>query len=75
LQDNEAIFNATKRGIPTLLLYVFEKSLKKWYSLHARHWNFIKQSIVDLNKQLKNLHNIGSFIWGDSSIQFSWRKL
>jgi deoxyribodipyrimidine photo-lyase len=29
LQDNEAIFNATKRGIPTLLLYVFEKSLKK----------------------------------------------
>jgi deoxyribodipyrimidine photo-lyase len=28
LQDNEAFFNATKTGIPTLFLYVFEKSLK-----------------------------------------------
>nr|WP_314839781.1 FAD-binding domain-containing protein [uncultured Flavobacterium sp.] len=53
LQDNEAIFNATNSGIPTLLLYVFEKSLKNDTHYSTRHWNFIKQSIVDLNKQLE----------------------
>ena len=52
LQDNEAIFNALESGKRMLLLYVFEKSLlgDKHYS--DRHWNFIKQSIVDLNEQL-----------------------
>lgn len=53
LQDNEAIFNATKSDIPTLLLYVFEKSLENDTHYSARHWNFIKQSLVDLNKQLE----------------------
>jgi deoxyribodipyrimidine photo-lyase len=53
LQDNEAIFNATKTGIPTLLLYVFEKSLENDSHYSPRHWNFIKQSLVDINKQLE----------------------
>lgn len=53
LQDNEAIFNATQSGKPTLLLYVFEKSLENDPHYSHRHWNFIKQSLVDLNKQLK----------------------
>lgn len=53
LQDNEAIFNATKTGIPTLLLYVFEKSLENDSHYSQRHWNFIKQSLVDINIQLE----------------------
>ncbi|MFE3868616.1 deoxyribodipyrimidine photo-lyase/cryptochrome family protein [Flavobacterium sp. LS2P90] len=53
LQDNEAIFNATKTSIPTLLLYVFEKSLENDLHYSPRHWNFIKQSLVDINKQLE----------------------
>lgn len=53
LQDNEAIFNATKSDIPTLLLYVFEKSLENDSHYSQRHWNFIKQSLVDINKQLE----------------------
>lgn len=53
LQDNEAIFNSTKTGIPTLLLYVFEKSLENDSHYSARHWNFIKQSLIDINKQLE----------------------
>ena len=53
LQDNEAIFNATNTGIPTLLLYVFEKSLENDSHYSKRHWNFIKQSLVDINKQLE----------------------
>ncbi|RDI58149.1 cryptochrome/deoxyribodipyrimidine photo-lyase family protein [Flavobacterium glaciei] len=53
LQDNEAIFNATRTEIPTLLLYVFEKSLENDSHYSSRHWNFIKQSLVDINKQLE----------------------
>jgi len=53
LQDNEAFFNATKTGTPTLLLYVFEKSLENDSHYSPRHWNFIKQSLADINKQLE----------------------
>ena len=53
LQDNEAIFNAIKSNKPALLLYVFEKSLQNDSHYSERHWNFIKQSLVDINKQLE----------------------
>ena len=53
LQDNEAIFNALQTNKPTLLLYVFESSLENDSHYSARHWNFIKQSIKDINKQLE----------------------
>lgn len=52
LQDNEAIFNAIQSSNPTLLLYVFEKSLQNDGHYSTRHWDFIKQSIVDINQQL-----------------------
>ena len=52
LQDNEAISNALQAGKPTLLLYVFENSLINDPHYDERHWNFIKESIVDLNNQL-----------------------
>ena len=53
LQDNEAIYNAIQSGIPTLLLYVFENSLKQDKHYSSRHWDFVKQSIGDLNTQLQ----------------------
>jgi deoxyribodipyrimidine photo-lyase len=52
LQDNEAIFNAIRCNKPTLLLYVFENSLQNDGHYSERHWNFIKQSIQDINQQL-----------------------
>ena len=52
LQDNEAIFNALSSNQRTLFLYVFEKSLMDDPHYDERHWNFIKQSITDLNHQL-----------------------
>ena len=52
LQDNEAIFNALNTGKKVLLLYVFEEFLIKDPHYDIRHWNFIKESIVDLNKEL-----------------------
>jgi deoxyribodipyrimidine photo-lyase len=53
LQDNEAIFNALKSGRKTILLYVFEDMLLKDPHYSDRHWNFIKESLVDLNNSLK----------------------
>jgi deoxyribodipyrimidine photo-lyase len=52
LQDNEAIFNAIQSKTPTLLLYVFENSLQNDGHYSERHWDFIKQSILDINQQL-----------------------
>ena len=52
LQDNEAIQNAISTNKRTLFLYVFEKSLQDDVHYNERHWNFIKQSIVDLNEDL-----------------------
>lgn len=52
LEDNEAIFNALATGKPVLLIYVFEQLLISDPHYSQRHWDFIKQSLVDLNKQL-----------------------
>jgi deoxyribodipyrimidine photo-lyase len=53
LHDNEAIYNALNTGKPTLLLYSFEPLLLNDAHYSERHWNFIKQSIIDLNKELE----------------------
>ena len=53
LHDNEAIFNALKSGQLVLFIYVFENLLRNDVHYSERHWNFIKQSIVDINEDLK----------------------
>ncbi|MBD0831675.1 cryptochrome/deoxyribodipyrimidine photo-lyase family protein [Aestuariibaculum sediminum] len=52
LWDNEAIFNAIHSNQNVLLIYVFETFLitDKHYS--KRHWDFVKQSLEDLNNTL-----------------------
>ena len=52
LHDNEAIYNALQFDKRILFLYVFENSLINDSHYSERHWNFIKQSIIDLNKEL-----------------------
>jgi deoxyribodipyrimidine photo-lyase len=53
LQDNEAIKNALASNKRVLFLYVFENTLLNDAHYDVRHWNFIKQSILDLNTDLK----------------------
>jgi deoxyribodipyrimidine photo-lyase len=53
LLDNEGLQHAIESKTPLLLLYIFEPSLKNNPHYHERHWNFIAQSIRDLNKELK----------------------
>ncbi len=56
LEDNEAIFNALHSNRKTLLLYVFEPSLLNDIHYSERHFNFIKESIRDINTKLSGLH-------------------
>ncbi|MBC2846195.1 cryptochrome/deoxyribodipyrimidine photo-lyase family protein [Winogradskyella flava] len=53
LEDNEAIANALKSSKTTLLLYVFEHLLLNDEHYSERHFNFIKESLRDLNSQLQ----------------------
>jgi len=53
LQDNEAIANALKSGKRVLLLYVFEHLLLNDDHYSERHFNFIKESLSDINDELK----------------------
>jgi deoxyribodipyrimidine photo-lyase len=52
LQDNEAITNALQSNKRILFVYVFENSLLEDVHYSKRHWNFIKESLVDLNLKL-----------------------
>lgn len=54
LFDNEALFRALESDKPTLLLYIFEPSLLNDHHYSPRHFDFIKQSLEDLQKQLKS---------------------
>ncbi|NQY06172.1 MAG: deoxyribodipyrimidine photo-lyase [Flavobacteriaceae bacterium] len=54
LEDHDALYAALETGKRTLLLYVFENSLLEDPHYDKRHWDFIKQSLVDINNQLVN---------------------
>jgi deoxyribodipyrimidine photo-lyase len=53
LHDNEALFRALESEEQTLLLYIFEPSLVSDPHYSQRHFDFIKQSLEELQKQLK----------------------
>lgn len=57
LGDNEAISSATESGERVLFLYVLENSLIDDSHYSERHFNFIKQSLRDLNTALKSYNS------------------
>ena len=54
LDDNEAIQNALNSDRRVLLLYVFENVLLSDEHYSERHFNFIKESLRDLNSYLRD---------------------
>ena len=56
LLDNEAIYNALEANKRVLFLYVFEKSLIEDPHYDKRHWSFIKESLKDMNEDLKKFN-------------------
>lgn len=57
LQDNEAIANALETGKRTLLIYVFEPLLLNDHHYSERHFNFIKESLRDIDSELKKYNS------------------
>ncbi|MEJ6792750.1 MAG: FAD-binding domain-containing protein [Lacinutrix sp.] len=56
LKDNEAIERALNSKKQVLLLYIFEDFLTEDKHYSKRHWDFVKQSLQDLNNNL-NAYN------------------
>ncbi|MFN8275384.1 MAG: deoxyribodipyrimidine photo-lyase [Flavobacteriaceae bacterium] len=56
LQDHEALFRAIETKEKVLLLYIFEPSLMKDVHYSQRHFDFIKQSLAELQKALLPYH-------------------
>ncbi len=65
LQDNEALFNALNSKNRVLIVYVFENLLIEDAHYSERHWNFIKQSIVDINENLSEYNTKVLSVTGD----------
>lgn len=56
LHDHLALYNALQEDLPVLLVYIFEPSLLKDKHYSERHWNFVKESLCYLQKQLSGYH-------------------
>lgn len=56
LEDHQPLFEAQKCSGKILLLYIFEPELLKDPHYSNRHFDFIKQSILELQVQLSKLH-------------------
>ena len=65
LYDHKPILEAIKSKKRVILLYVFEDILFKDPHYSSRHFNFIKESIRDINKQLKNYKTVVCLANGD----------
>ncbi|OFC71415.1 cryptochrome/deoxyribodipyrimidine photo-lyase family protein [Alteromonas confluentis] len=52
LRDHKPLLDASKTGLPVVLMFCFEPSLIADTHMSQRHWRFIAQSIADINGQL-----------------------
>ncbi len=53
LRDHAPLARALEAGQPLLLVYILEPSLRADPHYDERHWRFVYQSLLDLNRQLK----------------------
>ena len=65
LHDNQALYNALQSSNRVLVLYVFEHLLLNDPHYDVRHWNFIKQSLEDMNEELLNYNSKVLAVTGD----------
>ena len=52
LTDHAPLKAAIEKGLPVLMLYVFEPSLMRAPDSEIRHWRFVWQSLMDLENDL-----------------------
>lgn len=65
LQDNENLWQALQEEYSVLLLYIFEPSLIEDTHYSDRHFNFIKESLADMNERLKAHNSIVLTVHGE----------
>ena len=70
LHDHEALHEALSTSGKTLLLYIFEPSLMKDYHYSQRHFDFIKQSLEALQKELLKYHTQILIVQGEAVVVF-----
>ncbi len=56
LRDHAPLRAASAKGIPILLIYIFDPSLLHYEDSDPRHWRFVWQSLQDLQKQLSSFN-------------------
>ncbi len=54
--DHEPLFAAQESNIPVLLFYVFEPSAMNFADSDTRHWRFIYESLMEMNKKLSSFN-------------------
>jgi deoxyribodipyrimidine photo-lyase len=52
LRDHAPLCAALETGLPVLLVFFFEPSVKAYPDWHERHWQFQRESIEDMNAEL-----------------------
>ena len=68
--DNEALHTALSLPGKTLLLYILEPSLQNDYHYSQRHFDFIKQSLKELQQRLLEFHTQILIVENESVITF-----
>lgn len=52
LSDHQPLLNAAATGLPVLLLYCFEPMLLADAHYSARHWQFVRESLYDIQQRV-----------------------
>jgi len=73
LLDNEALFAAHNSGLPLLFVYFFEPSVMRFPDADVRHWRFIYESILDLQKKLDSVN--GTFYFFHNEVETVFAEL
>ena len=51
-QDHASLYQAKKSKLPLIILYCFEPTVSHSPDWDERHWRFVYQSVLDLNKKM-----------------------
>lgn len=56
LRDHQPLAQAVAEGLPIVLVAFYEPALVKNPHYDTRHWDFVKQSVSDINRQLQPIN-------------------
>lgn len=70
LQDHAPLKAAIESGLPTLLIYIFEPIVQESADWDIRHWQFVYQSVEDLNFELVDYQSKLHFFHSESQAVF-----